>query len=395
MKNTHTILSSLLCASSVASASLIYVASYSGTVSTLNYTQSTTKSAQLLNPISVSKQCSDNPSWLTLDFPNAVVYCINEGLNTPNGGLTSLKTNSDGSLSKLSQVSTANGPVSGVIFGKKRNGLALAHYGGSAFTTWDISNPSSLKLLEQKKYKLTGPPTDPDRQDAPHPHEAVLDPSGNFLLIPDLGADLIRTYTFDQNTLALKELPAVSVKGGYGPRHLAFVVKGQKTFAYLVTEMGNTIVGYQVTYPSGSIKFTQIFDIPSHGKGTQVPSSAAASEVVVSPDGNFLIVSSRAENTLTIPNFNPNNSSKIVSDPLINFSIDASTGALTAIQTSPAGGKFPRQFSINKAGTLLAVGLQSDARVVLIARDVKTGKLGNFVGYANIAGEITAAIFDE
>lgn len=50
---------------------------------------------------------------------------------------------------------------------------------------------------------------------------------------------------------------------------------------------------------------------------------------------------------------------------------------------------------MNKAGTLLAVGQQNDARVVLVRRDPKTGKLGGFAGYANVAGQITSVIFNE
>lgn len=50
---------------------------------------------------------------------------------------------------------------------------------------------------------------------------------------------------------------------------------------------------------------------------------------------------------------------------------------------------------MNKAGTLVAVGEQKDGRVVLIKRDPASGKLGDFAGYANVAGEITSVIFNE
>lgn len=50
---------------------------------------------------------------------------------------------------------------------------------------------------------------------------------------------------------------------------------------YLITELGNTIVGYQVTYDS-TIHLKQIFEIGAHGEGRPVPNNAAASEIVVS-----------------------------------------------------------------------------------------------------------------
>ena len=113
------------------------------------------------------------------------------------------------------------------------------------------------------------------------------------------------------------------------------------------------------------------------------------------PDREFLIISSRNESTLETPSFDAGNSSSIVSDPLISFKIDAETGHLTLQQDIPSGGRFPRHFAINKAGTLVAVALQSDGRIAVIERDAKTGILGDFVAYAELEGEVTAVIFNE
>lgn len=113
------------------------------------------------------------------------------------------------------------------------------------------------------------------------------------------------------------------------------------------------------------------------------------------PDSRFLVVSSRYENALSIPNFDPTNTTRIVSDPLINFAIDPRSGALTAVQEFPCGGRAPRQFAFNRAGTMVTVGAQTDGRVALIRRDPASGRLVDFVGYANVAGQITATIFNE
>lgn len=51
---------------------------------------------------------------------------------------------------------------------------------------------------------------------------------------------------------------------------------------YLIHELDNTIVGYEVTYKSNSIQLKEIFSIGAHGEGKPVPNNAAASEVVVS-----------------------------------------------------------------------------------------------------------------
>ncbi len=65
------------------------------------------------------------------------------------------------------------------------------------------------------------------------------------------------------------------------------------------------------------------------------------------------------------------------------------------MQVFPAGGMIPRHFSINKAATLVAVGLQGDGRVVVIDRDTETGHLKNYIATAPIAGEVNCVIFDE
>jgi 6-phosphogluconolactonase (cycloisomerase 2 family) len=96
-----------------------------------------------------------------------------------------------------------------------------------------------------------------------------------------------------------------------------------------------------------------------------------------------------------IPNFDSANSTQIPSDPLVTYSIDYDTGKLTLVNRAPAGGTVPRQFSINKAGTLVAVGLQGDGRVVVLQRDPATGMLGNIIAHADIAGQVNCAIFDE
>ena len=96
-----------------------------------------------------------------------------------------------------------------------------------------------------------------------------------------------------------------------------------------------------------------------------------------------------------IKNFDPTNSTKIPSDTLQTWAIDEATGKLTFTQLTAAGGKFPRQFSLNKAGTLAAVGMQRDSRVVIVERDVSTGKFGDFVASVNVAGEVTSVIWDE
>ncbi|KID71044.1 3-carboxymuconate cyclase, partial [Metarhizium hybridum] len=371
--------SSMLLTAAHAAANVLYVSSYSGKVTTLDLNSAISPSYRasdnvpVLKAISSTDGCAVSPSCLTLDHAHSTLFCIDEALPSDKGSLSSFKTNSNGSLTALNKAVTLGGP------------------GAGALTAWNVSNPSNLTLVQSELYHMDKPGPIADRQTAPHPHQALLDPTGKFILVPDLGADKIYVYAVADDSLRLTALPPIVVKAGSGPRHVAFAFRDGKTFMYLVTELANTIIGYEVTYPDGGIEFNELFNIDSHGAGKPVSGAVYAAEILVS----FLIVSSRGDNTFSIPSFDRKNSTNITSDPLINFSVDGETGSLTLIEEAPCGGRYPRQFSMNKAGTLVAVGQQKDARVVLIKRDPESGKLGDFVGYADVAGEITSVIFNE
>jgi 6-phosphogluconolactonase (cycloisomerase 2 family) len=104
--------------------------------------------------------------------------------------------------------------------------------------------------------------------------------------VPDLGADLVRVYSIDPATSLLTEATPFQVVPGSGPRHGSFLVSGNTTYFFLVTELGNTITSYELTYGPGptDLSFTQVFTSGVLGDQT-VPDGAAVAEniVTVSP----------------------------------------------------------------------------------------------------------------
>lgn len=78
----------------VAMATQLFVADYSGNITTL--TLSETNGTYALKETSRSQGCAANPSWLTLDAGRGELYCLNEGLNTVNGSLASFLIQADG-----------------------------------------------------------------------------------------------------------------------------------------------------------------------------------------------------------------------------------------------------------------------------------------------------------
>lgn len=91
--------------------------------------------------------------------------------------------------------------------------------------------------------------------------------------------------------------------------------------------------------------------------------------------------------SFTIPNLDLKNQTKMTSDPFVNFKIDHDTGNLTKIQEFPAGGMVPRHFSYSNDGSMVAVVLSRDQRVMIIDRDVGTGMLTKFRAWVHVDKE--------
>lgn len=139
-----------------------------------------------------------------------------------------------------------------------------------------------MNLVQNETYKLDQPGPNPERQDVPHPHQAILDPTARFILVPDLGADLVRVYQADAGSLNLKPIAPLKVTPGAGPRHGAFKTAFGKTYFYVAAELANTITGYEVVYNKNkTLSFSELFTIPTHGDDRAIPETAAAGEIVV------------------------------------------------------------------------------------------------------------------
>ncbi|KAF9632501.1 putative extracellular aldonolactonase protein [Lasiodiplodia theobromae] len=377
------------------SATNLFVTSYGGTLTTVSL-DSAEDGSYSLNTAYSSTGCGSSPSWLTLDSERGILYCLDEGLTSTNGTINSLLVGEDGGLTLVSSQQAISGPVSSVLYGSaSARHLAVAHYSGSAVSTWGAPKNASLIPGERFPFTLDEPGAVPDRQDAPHEHEAILDPTGKFIIVPDLGADLVRVFSYD-SAGALTEEKSLETEAGLGPRHAAFWTgnsyHGNSTFFYLVGELDNSLTTYSVAYPpAGGISFTEVSKTTTFGDAPE-PEGAAAAEIEVSPDNKFLVVSNRNDSSFEISS--AYNGTKQYSDSLSTFSIQPN-GSLVFEHLAPAGGSFPRHFSLNGDGDLIAVALQYDSKLVIKKRDLQTGVIGDEIATISIPGNLTAVVWDE
>lgn len=163
---------------------------------------------------------------------------------------------------------------------------------GSSLSVVNVSDPGNLEVVQTETFAMSDPGPDPIRQDSPHPHEVLLDPAHQYILIPDLGADLVRVFGYDSASLEFTAKEPLVATPGSGPRHAAFIVTEESVFMYLVGELSNSITTYEVTYDNeaSGLEFREVAVIGSFGNASHVPQGVTSAEIQVSvstpsPDG--------------------------------------------------------------------------------------------------------------
>lgn len=396
----HKLLLAATLASS-ASAVKLYVSSYAandkaqGKVTTLDL-KNGLGGASLVK-LSENSEAGSNPTWIDQSPDDGNIYVLNEGWFDPLASITSLKKGKDGKLTKIAKIDIVQGPVSSQFYNKNK-AVAVAHYGGSAITSYKFNKNGTFATQQEFIFKT--PPGPRPEQEASHVHHSVVDPSGKFIVFPDLGTDEIRVYTIGKDNL-LTVQKSIKAPAGYGPRHATFwtaggyPVYGQKpsTYLYVIHELINKVTSYRVGESNGVPTFTQVWEGELY-KGEK-PAGTRAAEISTSPDGQFILASNRNATIFSVPNPDPKNSTKIPSDSITTFK-PKSDGSLEIVDQAPSGGSFPRHFALNSKGDLIAVANQRSQSVDVFKRNVKTGKIGERVAtQQGFDGQTNFVLWDE
>ena len=276
-------------------------------------------------------------SWQLFREGSNQLYAVDENSDT-----TRL-FNIDAASNQITHVQDAQGSA-GVVclaFNQDRTRMAGAAYGAGALDFWDVSAPDgSLNLIKSISVPNdTGP--NPD-QDGPHPHQVLLDPTGRFFVAPDLGTDRILVVdTLDDSFEITNSLKVP--QAGSGPRHAVFYPPGapQATHYILLCETMNLIEVFEVEYAGNTINFTPAQELSSFGADFPPanPSTAAAGEIQISPDGKDVYVSNRLTGNDT--------------DSVARFGIASADDGSITLQfrdTVSSGGILPRMFSLGRDG---------------------------------------------
>ena len=166
------------------------------------------------------------------------------------------------------------------------------------------------------------------------PYAAVIDPSGKYLLVTNSLTDNVSVFSIDAGTGALT-LTGPPVFANASPTEILMMPSGN------VVYVSNPGIGAVSTFSFSNGVLTQIVDSP-------VFSGAGATGLAVNAGGKFLYVantSARNPPPYTVTTGN-----------ISGFSIDPTTGGLTPLLSSPfaaVGGSGPTQLAIDPSGQFL------------------------------------------
>ena len=296
-----------------------------------------------------------NPSFLALHPNGRVLYAVNEVDKygaAPGGAIGAFKIGGDGSLTRIGEQLTHGGSPCYVSVDRRGRAVFVANYVGGNVAALPIGADGSLAAASSvEQHQGKGP--NAERQEGPHAHSIIPDPSGRFALSADLGADRIFVYRLDANAGTLSHVEAADGKlsPGAGPRHLAF--HPTLPLVYVVNELDSTITTFSFDTALGTLTPRRSLSaLPTDWKGTSY-----AADIHVASLGNVLYVSNRGHNSIAV------------------FTVAPTTGELTATQWIPTEGDIPRNFGFDPSERWLLVANQHSDNIVVYARDMRNGHL--------------------
>ena len=297
------------------------------------------------------------PLWLEKALVPNILYSVND-----DGSVVTLAAEG-GHLKETGRTSSGGGGPTHLSLDPASHTLFVANYGTGQVAALPIGKDGALSAPVSVQADQGSGPT--PRQKGPHAHEAVLDPSRHFLLVPDLGADKIFLYRFDAATRQLQPSGSEPLPPGSGPRHLVFHPNGK--WAYLITELSAEVKAYRWDAKRGELTLTET-------KSTLAPDfqgKKSGAEIVLSLDGRFLYLSNRGE------------------DSIVVLAIDAQNGAMTEIQRIASQGKDPWALTFARGGRWLLVANEASGDISVLERDRQSGKLSPTNGKLAIPNPIS------
>jgi 6-phosphogluconolactonase len=294
----------------------------------------------------------ERPTWIVRDPKRPILYTVHEAGNdgATQGGVLSFAIEPNAMLRPLGEVPSGGGGPTHLSLDGAGKTLFVANFGGGQVSAIPVAANGRLSPpVSVQTDSGSGPHR---RQKGPHAHGAVIDPSGRFVLAPDLGADRVFVYRFDAATRQLSPAasPFLSLPPGSGPRHLLFASDGKT--AFLLTELTAQVVVLGWDAHTGALTLRTSVAVDPAG----APDARSVGEIALSKDRRFLYISNRRDDTIQV------------------YAVDRDA-APVEIQKIASGGHLPWSFALDPKERWLVVAHQGSETVTALRRDARTGRL--------------------
>jgi 6-phosphogluconolactonase len=291
-----------------------------------------------------------NPSYLAVHPSKRYVYAVNEN---ELGELSSFSLDTVSmQLRLLNRVSSEGSYPCHISISRDGRFVFTANYGSGTVASFPLLDLGLLgEAVSTDQHQGSGPVK--GRQEGSHAHMIIPGPEENSVWSSDLGTDRVYRYITDPVTglLSQKGLPVATIPGS-GPRHLAFHPAGNPL--YVLNELSGTVEVFAL--PGTPDSLTRLQTISTLPAGDS--SFAGCADIHLTPDGNYLYVSNRADiNNLAI------------------YRVDSLSGTLSLLGHQSTAGKSPRNFAIDPSGSFLLVANQKSNNIVVYKINKGTGLL--------------------
>lgn len=302
-----------------------------------------------------SVKAGANPSFLAIHPNGRALYAVNEVTEyngKPSGAVSAFAIDRDtGGLTKLNEQPSEGGAPCYVSVDRTGSVVLVANYVGGNVACFSVQPAGELaRASHVVQHMGIGP--NKERQEAPHAHCIMPDPSNRFALAADLGVDRVQVYRLDLDAKRIHVNGGdAAMRPGAGPRHLAF--HPSLPLVFVANELDSTVSTLRFDARRGALSVLQSpSTLPAGWTGTNYPA-----DIHVAPSGRTLYVSNRGHNSIAV------------------FSVAVPTGALALEQVAPTDGDWPRNFSLDPTGRWLLVANQRSGSIVVFGRDQDSSRL--------------------
>ncbi len=298
----------------------------------------------------------DNPSFVTLHPSGNYLYAVNEVgdfAGRDSGGVSAFAIDrASGALTFLNQEPTDGAAPCHLSVDATGKYVICANYTGGSVSMHPINADGSLGQMSDFVQHV-GYSVNPQRQQEPHAHSFTIDQGNRYAYACDLGKDQVIIYGLDlaNGKFQVNDPPYAETPRGAGPRHFAFHPNGAT--AYVINELDSTVTVFTCDATTGALTPVQTLStLPAGFEGR-----SHCADIHVHPTGKFVYGSNRGHDSIAI------------------FTVDQTSGQLTASGHESTGGKVPRNFAIDPTGTFLLAANQNTDNVVVFRIDQATGEL--------------------